>query len=79
MGLVDERGELAACRDGIPMLEVGRHTDVLTGCPKGVSIELLVRSMSPAWIALDEITGQQDVFGSLDQVLDQVSEVLVQV
>ena len=61
VGLVDERGELAACRDGIPMLEVGRHTDVLTGCPKGVSIELLVRSMSPAWIALDEITGQQDV------------------
>lgn len=61
IALVDERGELAACRDGIPMLEVGRRTDVLTGCPKGIGIELLVRSMSPAWIALDEITGQRDV------------------
>ena len=61
VGLVDERGELAACRDGVPMLEVGHHTDVLTGCPKGVGVELLVRSMSPAWIALDEITGQRDV------------------
>lgn len=61
VGLVDERGELAACREGIPQLSVGRRTDVLTGCPKAVGIEQLVRSMAPEWIAVDEITGADDV------------------
>lgn len=61
VGLVDERGELAACREGQPQLRVGRRTDVLTGCPKAPGIELLTRSMSPDWIALDEITSERDV------------------
>ena len=30
VGLVDERGELAACRLGVPLLDVGAQTDVLT-------------------------------------------------
>ena len=61
VGLVDERGEIAACRNGCPQLNVGRRTDVLTGCPKELGIELLLRSMAPAWIAVDEITGVRDV------------------
>ena len=61
VGLVDERGELAACRGGQPQLAIGRRTDVLTGCPKAVGIELLTRSMAPEWIAVDEITGAGDV------------------
>lgn len=61
VGLVDERGELAACRGGRPQLNVGRRTDVLTGCPKAEGIELLLRAMAPEWIAVDEITGAADV------------------
>ena len=61
MALVDERGELAACRDGLPQLDVGKYTDVLTGFPKADAIELLVRTMAPGWIALDEITASEDV------------------
>lgn len=61
MGLVDERGELAACLDGLPQLNVGRYTDVLTGFPKAAAIEQLVRTMAPGWIALDEITAAEDV------------------
>ena len=61
VGLVDERGELAACREGLSQLTVGRHTDVLTGFPKAVGIELLLRAMTPTWIALDEITAPEDV------------------
>ena len=61
VGLVDERGELAACRGGLPQLSVGRRTDVLSGCPKAEGIEILVRAMSPEWIAVDEITAEADV------------------
>ena len=61
VALVDERGELAACRDGTPQLSVGRRTDVLTGCPKELGIELALRSMAPEWIAVDEITSAADV------------------
>lgn len=60
VGVVDERGELAACLDGQPQLRVGRHTDVLTGCGKAQGIELLLRTMNPNWIAVDEITSEAD-------------------
>lgn len=61
VGMVDERGELAACKNGQPQLSVGQRTDVLTGFPKAAGIELLLRAMAPEWIALDEITASEDV------------------
>ena len=55
VGLADERGELAGCALGAPTLEVGRRTDVLDGCPKGIGMGLLVRAMSPEAIVTDEL------------------------
>lgn len=60
VGVVDERSELAACYHGVPQNNLGRRTDVLDGCPKVLGVELLLRSMSPEVIAVDELGGEKD-------------------
>ena len=60
VGVADERGEIAACRDGMPQLDVGPMTDVVTGMDKGAALRLLVRSMAPRVAAVDEIGGEED-------------------
>lgn len=61
VGVVDERSELAACYHGVPQNNMGKRTDVLDGCPKVLGIELLLRSMSPEVIAVDELGGDKDM------------------
>lgn len=56
VAVVDERGELfpgGICR--------GVRMDVLTGCPKPLGIDMVLRTMGPAWIAVDEITAASDM------------------
>lgn len=60
VGVSDERSELAACYNGVPQNKLGARTDVLDGCPKVLGIELLLRSMSPEVIAVDELGGEKD-------------------
>lgn len=61
VGVVDERSELAACYHGVPQNDLGKRTDVMDGCPKILGIELLLRSMSPEVLAVDELGGEADV------------------
>ena len=61
VGVVDERSELAGCYHGIPQNHVGMRTDVLDGCPKAEGMMMLIRSMSPQVIAVDEIGSIEDV------------------
>jgi stage III sporulation protein AA len=61
VSLIDERGELAAMRGGAPEFNVGAHTDVMERCPKYECVEMLLRSMNPQYIAMDEIGGQRDI------------------
>ena len=61
VGVVDERSELGACYLGIPQNDLGCRTDVLDGCPKAEGMMMLVRSMAPQVIAVDEIGSQADV------------------
>ena len=61
VGVVDERSEIAACYHGIPQNDVGIRTDVIDGCPKAEGMMMLVRSMSPDVIAVDEIGTAQDM------------------
>ena len=61
VGVVDERSEIAACYHGVPQNDLGIRTDVLDGCPKTIGIEVLLRSMSPEVIALDELGGEKEI------------------
>ncbi len=60
ISVVDERMELAACVQGRAQFDLGALTDVLSGVHKAEGIEMLLRSMAPNWIALDEITADAD-------------------
>ncbi|MCI8798606.1 stage III sporulation protein AA [Acetatifactor muris] len=55
VGVVDERSELAGAFLGRPQNDMGMRTDVLDGCPKETGMLLLLRSMSPQVIAIDEL------------------------
>ncbi len=60
VGIVDERSELAACRDGVPTADLGPRADVLDGCPKAVGMLMLIRSMAPQVIITDELGREAD-------------------
>lgn len=55
IAVVDERGELFP--EGF---SPGKRTDVLTGCSKPAGIPMLLKTMGPTCIAVDEITSPED-------------------
>ena len=60
IAVVDERGELFPVSDQSYCFDIGKRTDVLTGCGKEQGIESLLRTMGPTCIAVDEITAESD-------------------
>lgn len=61
IGVVDERGEIAAMYKGIPQNDIGIRTDVIDNMPKPEAMRMLVRSMAPDIIVCDEIGSIKDV------------------
>lgn len=61
VSLVDERQEVAACCEGIPQFDLGKRTNVLSGCEKALGMELCVRSMAPDILAADEIGSKAEL------------------
>lgn len=62
VGVVDERSEIAACKNGISTVDLGVRTDVLDSCPKANGMLMLIRSMSPAVVATDELGRSEDIY-----------------
>lgn len=60
IGVVDERAELAASYHGETQTDLGPCSDVLDGCDKENGIEMLVRSMTPDILALDELGNERE-------------------
>lgn len=61
VGVVDERSEIGASYMGVPQNDVGIRTDVLDCCPKAIGMLMMIRSMSPDVIAVDEIGKREDI------------------
>ncbi|MCI8926420.1 MAG: stage III sporulation protein AA [Lachnospiraceae bacterium] len=61
VGVVDERSEIGGSFMGIPQNDLGMRTDVLDGCPKVQGMMLLMRSMAPDVVAVDEIGSSEDM------------------
>ena len=61
VGVVDERSEIGGCYKGVPQNQLGIRTDILDGCPKAAGMLMLIRSMGPEVIVVDEIGTKEDV------------------
>ncbi|WP_057911768.1 stage III sporulation protein AA [Peribacillus muralis] len=68
VGIVDERSEIAGCVHGVPQLEFGTRLDVLDGCPKAEGMMMMIRSMSPDVLVVDEIGRAEDTQAVLEAV-----------
>ena len=61
VGIIDERGELAAAYRGGASMDCGCRTDVITGGTKREGVNRLLRTFAPRVIAMDEIGLAEDV------------------
>lgn len=68
VGVVDERSEIAASIRGVPQHNLGHRTDVLDACPKAEGMMMLIRSMSPNVIVVDEIGNKQDADALMEAI-----------
>lgn len=59
--VIDERGEIAGCCEGVSQMDVGIRTDVMDNCLKSEGIMMAIRSMAPEVIICDEIGTYKDV------------------
>ena len=58
--IVDERSEIGALLDGQAQFDIGKKAHVLEGLSKAEACMMLIRSMSPKVIVMDEIGSKED-------------------
>ena len=67
-GIIDERSEIAGCIRGVPQHHFGHRIDVLDACPKAEGLMMMIRSMSPEVMIVDEIGKSEDVHALLEAI-----------
>lgn len=75
VSVVDERSEIAACYRGVPQNDLGPRVDVLDDCPKIKGMRMLLRTMSPQVIAVDEL-GDKNECDAVFQIIYSGSKIL---
>ena len=68
VGIIDERSEISASIKGVPQHNVGLRTDVMDACPKAEGMMMLIRSMSPDVLIVDEIGSKRDVDAIMEAI-----------
>lgn len=68
VGVVDERSEIGGSFLGVAQNYLGIRTDLLDSCPKALGMIMLIRSMSPNVIAVDEL-GSIDDAKAIGQII----------
>ncbi len=68
VSVIDERSEIGGSYLGMPQNDLGVRTDLLDACPKSQGMMMLLRSMNPYLVAVDEIGGEEDA-GAIRQLL----------
>ena len=61
VGIADERGEISGIKHGVPTFDIGIRTDIISGIPKSTAASMILRTMAPDIIAMDEITSVKDM------------------
>ena len=61
MAVVVDRAEIAGGYMGISQRDLGSFCDVLDGCKKADGVRMMIRSMAPQVIAVDEIGNYEDI------------------
>ena len=68
VGVVDERSEIAGTYKGVPMYDIGPRTDVMDSCPKAEGMMMMIRSMSPDVLVVDEIGRKEDAHAIMEAI-----------
>lgn len=61
VAVADERSEIGGSFRGVPQCDIGSRTDVLDGAPKSEGMLMMLRSMNPQVIAVDELGALQEL------------------
>jgi len=68
VGIIDERSEIAGSVSGIPQMTFGPRIDVLDACPKAEGMMMMIRSMSPDVLIVDEIGRKEDADAIMEAI-----------
>ncbi|MGP4107301.1 stage III sporulation protein AA [Virgibacillus sp. L01] len=68
VGIIDERSEIGGSKKGIPQHNLGLRTDVMDACPKAEGMMMMIRSMSPEVLIVDEIGSENDVQALMEAI-----------
>ncbi|WP_404452982.1 stage III sporulation protein AA [Virgibacillus necropolis] len=69
VAVIDERSEIGGSIKGVPQHNVGIRTDLMDACPKAEGMMMMIRSMSPDVLVVDEIGSDKDVQALMEAIL----------